>query len=108
MSNIPNLHKLVPKEDIYTEEGFRACVGSGFCCKKKPCGIAIKKYGHSWTSPCPSLTYAGNRYWCKEYSAVGPEVFLLEAGGVNTGCCAPLGNVRRNEMVNKLKEVNNV
>lgn len=99
-----NIADLLPKNDIFTNEGARACLGSGFCCSKAPCGIAMRKYGAKWTSPCPSLNFDGFRYWCAEYERVGPEVFLREAGGAGTGCSSPIGNEVRNAILKKIKE----
>lgn len=80
----------------------RACVKSGFCCTKAPCG-----YGE-WNndkSACAHLQPpnaigqrdCGRYDWIKENV---PDWEIYPAFGA--GCCMPLGNTARAEIIKKL------
>ena len=72
------------------------CVGCGFCCRKAPCGLALRLFGG--VERCPLLNYHDGRWWCGAVeNARGPlrEDYIkeLDIGG---GCCSNLNTDRQN------------
>lgn len=76
------------------------CIGSGFCCKKAPCGLAISL--GIWTregehpNGCPKLEHDGERHWCGLITNAAPEEakHYREYLYVGAGCCMPLNSER--------------
>lgn len=85
-----------------------ACIGSGYCCKKALCAIAIIKYGYTEKPPCPSLLHdkEKDRYVCGEYvNAPTPErrKEIERELAIGAGCCSSL-NSDRIPILRKLAE----
>jgi hypothetical protein len=78
---------------------YAPCVGSGMCCWKAPCDVALGKYTDMspWLSGegCPSLRWDEKlgRYFCREVEEGGPEV--KEQLYIGAGCCMSLFNDNR-------------
>ena len=68
------------------------CVGCAFCCSERICRIGGMIYGH-YKSPCPALSWDGNRFLCQLYLS-DPSRYegVLEIGA---GCCFPTNSRRR-------------
>lgn len=80
-----------PQSDTAAGES-APCVGCAFCCSERMCRIGSMIYGH-YASPCPALTWDGNRFVCSLYLS-DPSRYecFLEIGG---GCCFPSNPRRR-------------
>jgi len=63
------------------------CVGSGWCCKKGPCGVGLAM-GFKTREPCPKLVESGGRHWCGLVleSEGNAKAKLLNRLGVGSGC----------------------
>lgn len=84
------------------------CIGSGYCCKKAPCPVAMQKYGLRWTSPCPSLRYADEqqRYFCREVEEAEGQwkIDVMKILSIGAGCCSSL-NQDRFEQLKRMGEI---
>ena len=83
----------------------KPCVMSGFCCTKAPCG-----YGE-WNedkSACKFLeppNEIGQRK-CAKYQWIKDNVIGWEFyPAFGAGCCMPMFNVMRQDVIKKLKEI---
>lgn len=81
------------------------CVGSGYCCKKAPCGFgeADATGGCRFLVVWQQTETAIERYRCGKYDEIvgRPGAELSPAFGA--GCCSPLFNERRNAIVVELR-----
>lgn len=84
------------------------CVGSGYCCKKGPCGLAVAR-GHDmkhWLEGgkgCPDLVEKDGRYWCGLYlRAAGPKKAKIKYElAIGEGCCSSLFNTEREKILRR-------
>lgn len=75
-----------------------ACVGCGYCCRKAPCGEAIRRHPdvlrlYLKGQACPELRWDGKRYWCNlalESPLGGGQG--KKAIGAGLGCSSTLFN----------------
>lgn len=85
----------------------RLCVGSGFCCKKGPCG-----YGeaHPETGACIYLepwkddTLETPRYRCGRYDYIVQQPGSEWSPAFGAGCCMPLFNRNREQIITELRK----
>jgi len=84
-------------------EGAVPCVGSGLCCKKARCVIGTMKHGAG--GDCPSLVERDGRFWCGEILNAAPEIAakMREHLYVGAGCCMPLFNQAREQLIERAK-----
>jgi hypothetical protein len=81
------------------------CVGSGMCCKRRPCG-----YGEpDETGGCRFLvTWEDDdldveRYRCGKYDEIKEQPGADFSPAFGAGCCQPLFNERRDEILVALR-----
>jgi hypothetical protein len=89
------------------------CVGSGFCCKKAPCGYAahnydVLKYWGEGKPGCPDLEWDAKeeRYWCgmvRKIQDPSRKEFVMEDLAMGAGCCCSLFNSAREKILAKLR-----
>jgi hypothetical protein len=73
------------------------CVGCGYCCHKRPCGLAISRMKPE-EEHCPFPTYHDGRWWCGliEQAATPEErEELMQALYIGVGCSSSLFNQDR-------------
>ncbi len=91
--------------NVGTIDGYpiRPCVRSGSCCLKATCAVGVG-HGADPEGRCKFLRgeSAGN-YSCGLVDDGAIPKDTIHAGA---GCCAPLGNTARDEVVKKLKQQN--
>ena len=82
---------------------YALCVGCGYCCTKAPCAIAQRRYGYSWTSPCPELLADDGRFWCRIIAnAKGQNKRdLMKELAIGIGCTSSLNTWRRQLIGNR-------
>ena len=74
--------------------GAKPCVGCGFCCRKTPCGAALRVHGP--VTKCPSLKYREGRYFCALCELPGDlGKGYRDELSVGAGCCCSLFNQDR-------------
>lgn len=73
------------------------CIGCGYCCAQLPCFPALWRFGTEWTSPCPALSWTGERHLCGA-ALECPD--LSEPLGFGLGCLYP-GNPWQRELVDR-------
>lgn len=82
-----------------------ACVGSGYCCKKAPCGFgeADETGGCRFLVVWQQSETTIERYRCGKYAEIigRPGAELSPAFGA--GCCSPLFNTRRDAILVELR-----
>lgn len=84
----------------------RPCVGSGFCCKKSPCGYGERDKETGWCIhlvPWKDDTLDIPRYRCGRYEYIvkQPGADMMPAFG--GGCCSPLFNDDRDRIVRVIR-----
>jgi hypothetical protein len=87
------------------------CVGSGFCCKKAPCGLAVMrgfeaKHWMEGGKGCPALVEKDGRYWCGLYlqAAGAAKTHIKNELAIGAGCCSSLFNTDRERILRKRRE----
>jgi len=83
-------------QDAIKDSHNAQCVGCGYCCRKSPCGVAVRIYGP--VRECPALIYdkEQKRYFCKlcqSSDSLGDR--YREELSIGVGCCSPLFNQDR-------------
>ena len=84
----------------------RTCVQSGFCCSKSPCG-----YGESTSDDDPACKYLSEpnkigQQFCGRYEWIVENVPGYEFyPAFGAGCCMPMFNEKRTNILQKLKEL---
>lgn len=77
----------------------KACVRSGFCCKKTPCG-----YGE-WNedkTQCAYLTVdEQGLHACEKYEDISKDPFSKFSPAFGYGCCMSIGNTDRDKIIAK-------
>lgn len=81
------------------------CLGSGYCCKKAPCGFgeADETGGCRFLVVWQQSATSSERYRCGKYGEIveRPDADISPAFGA--GCCSPLFNTRRSEILVELR-----
>ena len=67
----------------------RPCVGCGYCCKKRPCPLAMITYRLEPGDKCPELYWNGEKYRC------GKAVEWGTALAIGAGCSSSLNSWRK-------------
>lgn len=81
------------------------CVGSGYCCKAAPCGLALAR-GYAidnWKNGgagCPALVWdeIQARYWCGLVlweTDEARKAALIDSLAMGAGCCSSMNSDRR-------------
>jgi len=81
----------------------RACVRSGYCCKKSLC--AFGEYQEGGKLPCKHL--GGDKpgeYYCKQFDEINKKVWAKWNPAFGAGCCSPIGNTARDEVIQRRGE----
>ncbi len=75
-----------------------ACVRSGMCCKKTPCGFG------EWNddkTQCASLGIDDDGlHYCEKFEEISKDPTSVISPAFGAGCCMSLGNTRRSEIIN--------
>lgn len=83
----------------------RPCVGSGYCCKKAPCGFGEPDA----TGGCRFLVVweqsatQTERYRCGKYAEIAGQPGAELSPAFGAGCCSPLFNERRTQILVELR-----
>lgn len=84
----------------------RACVGSGYCCKKAPCPFG------KWDPELQQCTYLvvwdqsetkTERYRCGIFAHIAGQPGANLSPAFGAGCCSPLFNERRDAVLVELR-----
>jgi hypothetical protein len=71
----------------------RACLRSGMCCKKSPCG-----YGE-WDKEKKQCAFLGkdndDQYTCLKHEEISKDPLAIHSPAFGFGCCSPIGNSNR-------------
>lgn len=91
--------KTVPAEIKIT--GPNSCVGCGYCCKQSSC-----PYGEwdAYKGQCASLSEPNEKgqHLCLLYDKIAKDKGSWSSPGFGVGCCSPLGNTRREELLRQI------
>lgn len=75
----------------------RACVRSGFCCKKTPCGFG------GWNNARTQCAYLGvddkGLHLCEKFDEISLDPTSSVSPAFGAGCCMPLGNTDRERII---------
>jgi hypothetical protein len=104
-------HTNVSLEPVGVLDGFpiRPCMKSGFCCMTAPCG-----YGE-WDPERKQCKFLGDENELGQRDC-GRYEFIMDnvppqirdfSPAFGFGCCMAIGNLRRNAIIEKIKEINN-
>jgi hypothetical protein len=74
----------------------RACLRSGACCKKAPCGFG------QWNENQSQCAFLGKdeteQYTCLKYAEISQDPSSIISPAFGAGCCMPLGNTERDKI----------
>jgi hypothetical protein len=75
----------------------KACLRSGFCCSKSPCG-----YGEVTSDSNPACRFlireGDNRTLCGKYEEISKDPMSFYSPSFGQGCCMPMFNEDRDKI----------
>lgn len=86
------------------------CVGSGYCCRKAPCGWSqhqMAEEGLKWdpAKGCPYLVLVGIQWRCGIFlkADAAKQAAMTEDMGIGFGCSSTIGNTARDQLLLRLR-----
>lgn len=86
--------------------GAASCVGSGYCCKQRPCGFGkvVSESDNSCMHLTPVETNGKHqRYTCGIYDYIITQKGWEHSPAFGAGCCSPLFNSDRNAIIREIE-----